>query len=404
MSGVDLGRRQLLKLAGCSALAAAPEQTTARRFLFTSRGKTGIMNVDGTGLRFLELDAPNQVSWQPGPLFRDGRTLILFSVEAGKAWEGNVRTRLWLFDLRTGSLKEIAEKQRLAPFYSPCLLLPGEERLLVQAVIDREGRLFSMDLDGTRQQEVTRAGQGFTYGVNLSPDGKRLAFHATGPRPHGYRIFTCNLDGSDRVLVAGHPDHLYFGVPWSPDGKSVLFQDCLFREDPGHDWSDLCVGDVGRSGHRVLTKGQSQWFAAAWGTPENHGSGSNVAQWTPDGRILYTRRLPGARTAFEFSRTRPDTDHFNRDYKPQEARGGTELCLLNPADGSVTQLTRNDPPQWDWGALCSPDGRQILFLRAKTGGYPAIWVMDAYGRNQRMLTRGVNGQGAFVSRWLPDPG
>lgn len=40
---------------------------------------------------------------------------------------------------------------------------------------------------------------------------------------------------------------------------------------------------------------------------------------------------------------------------------------------------------------------------AQTGGYPAIWVMDADGGNQRMLTRGFNNRGAFVSRWLPDP-
>ncbi len=360
------------------------------------------MNEDGAGLRFLEFDVPNQVSWQPGPLFPGGRTLIVFSLESGKAWEGNVRTRLWLYDLRTGSLKAIAEKQRLAPFYSPCLLLPGG-RLLVQAVIDHEGRLFSMDLDGTGRQEVTRAGQGFTYGVNLSPDGSRLAFHAAGPRPHSYRVFTSNLDGSDRVLVAGHPDHLYFGVPWSPDGKWVLFQDCLHKDDPGHDWSDLCVGDPGRTFHQVLTRGQSQWFAAAWGTPENHGSGSNVAQWTPEGRILYTRKLPGARTAFPFNRTRPDTDHFNRDYRPEEARGGTEICLLDPRNGSVIQLTNNQPAQWDWAPLASPDGARILFQRAKTGGYPAIWIMDAQGGNQRKLTDGWNGQGAFVSRWLPGP-
>ena len=148
-----------------------------------------------------------------------------------------------------------------------------------------------------------------------------------------------------------------------------------------------------------MTEGQSQWFAAAWGDPENHGSGSNVADWMPDGRILYTRKLPGSLPAFQWSDDRPDTDHFNRNFKPDEARGGTELCLLEPEGGSVTQLTRNDPPQWDWGARPSPDGEEILFVRAATGGYPAIWVMARDGSKQRLLTRGYQDRGGFVSKW-----
>lgn len=235
--------------------------------------------------------------------------------------------------------------------------------------------------------------------MSLSPNGARLAMHLAGSPT--YRIFSCKVDGSDMVLVAGNPDHLYFGTSWSPDGHWILYQDCHYRTDPGHDWSDICIGRPDGSENRVLTTGQSQWFAATYGNLRCHGDGSNMPQWCPDGRILYTRKLPGAQPAWQFQPERPDTDHFNRDYKPQQARGGTEICLLNPGDGAVTQLTHSEPDRWDFRATCSPDGKRILFCRAKTGDLPAIWVMDADGRRQRLLTRGLNGEGADFPRWFP---
>ena len=39
------------------------------------------MNSDGTGLRYLEFDVPNQASWQPGGFFADGQRVLLLSME-----------------------------------------------------------------------------------------------------------------------------------------------------------------------------------------------------------------------------------------------------------------------------------------------------------------------------------
>jgi len=43
----------------------------------------------------------------------------------------------------------------------------------------------------------------------------------------------------------------------------------------------------------------------------------------------------------------------------------------------------SDPPVWDFRASESTDGKYVAFCRAKTGGAPAIWVMDADGKNPR---------------------
>ena len=410
-------RRDFLELFALSffpaACRAAGVQPAARqqgakqgRFFFTSQGKTVMMNVDGAGLRYLDFDVPNQASVQPVDFFSDGR-VILLSLEKvnpnGRPFSEyyhKTPTHIWVYHLENGTYTEILKEQRIAPFYAPCAIVPGEQRMIVQVMLlNGQATLYSMDLDGTHQQQITRPEEGFPYGLSLSPDGKRMAFHSAGNPT--YRVFCCNINGSGRVLVAGDPDHLYFGTSWSPDGKWILYQDCAYKTDKGHDWSDICIGNPDGSENRVLTTGQSQWFAAAYGDAQHHGDGSNVPQWSPDGRILYTRKLPDSQPAWQFQPQRPDTDHFNRDYKPEQARGGTEICLLNPKDGSVTRLTHNDPSQWDFRARSAPSGNRILFCRARTGGLPAIWIMDSDGKNQRLLTRGLDDQGADFPRWLP---
>jgi TolB protein len=180
----------------------------------------------------------------------------------------------------------------------------------------------------------------------------------------------------------------------------LLFEDCHYREDPGHDWADLCLARPDGSELRQVTEGCRHWFAAAHGTPERHNSGSNCSQWSPDGSVvLYTRALPGSRTAWSWNDQRPDTDHFNRDYHPEQARGGTEICLLDPFTGELKSLTEKASPVWEMYASFSPDGDQILFSRAAVGELPGLWLMNEDGSDQRLLTRGHDGQGA-TGRWI----
>jgi TolB protein len=381
----------------------SPAQQT--RLFFTSQGKTCLINADGTGFKVLEMNVPNQATWQPTGFLSDGRVLML-SMEPRRDGPGRpfeeyyhqTPTHVWAYGLDSGELTELAVKERLAPFYTPQLLL-NDGRILMQVVRTKPGQTLNMNLDGTDAQEFTGTEEGLPYGMSLSPDGKRVAFHLAGPR--GYEIWVSDTFGGNRVLVAGHPDHLYFGPTWSPDGQWLTYQDCHYKSDPGHDWSDICVGRPDGSGHRVLTDGQAAWFGATYGSSENRGGGSNVPSWSHDGRILFSRRLPESRVAWEYQEQRPDTDHFNRDYKPELAQGGTEICTISPEDGSVTRLTHNDPPVWDFRACESPDGCLIAFCRCATGDSPALWVMNSDGSNPRLLTRGLDDKGADHPRWFP---
>ena len=385
------------------SLAAEP---AALRLFFTSQGKTAIVGADGSGLRYFDFNQPGQATWQPGPVFPDGQRVVFLSMEPRRDGPGRpfekyytqTPTHLWVHDLATGSFKEICNQERLAPFETPALLL-NSDRILVQVVRDNVGQIYSMRLDGTGAHEFTRAGEGMPYGLSLSPDGQRVAFHLASPQ--GYQVWTSDLAGGDRMRVAAKLNHLYFGTNWSPDGKWVVYVDCLHQNDPGHDWADVCIGRPDGSEHRVLTEGQAMWFAATYGNLETRGGGSNVPSWTHDGAILFPRRTPGAKVPWEYQPMRQDVDHFNRDFKPESARGGSEIFRLDPVTGKVTVLTHSDPPVWDFRASESPDGKQIVFCRATTGGAPAVWVMDSDGQNQRLLTRGIDDRGADHPRWLP---
>ena len=382
------------------SVVRADDPVGPRKILFRSfTARLGIITEDGSGIEYLDFDIPGQVNWGYGPSFSDGRRIILTSFEEGKGWEGAALSHIWIYDFERQTLEEIATRDRPADYHVPCLLLPGEERIVTNPFIGDEQRVYIMNLDGSDQVEVTKEGDGFTYGVSLSPDGTRLAFHVTRTMP--YSIFTIGIDGSDRTLVATHPDHLYFGTSWSPDGEWILYQDCHYRNDPGHDWSDLCIGRPDGSEHRTVTEGQRHWFGTSYGTPETRGGGSNMPQWSPDGSsVTHTRAKAGSLTAWQWATDRPDTDHFNRDYRPGEARGGTDIWLLNPFTRAITPLTDNEPLVWDFRTVWAPEGDRIAFCRARIGQPSELWIMDADGNNQRFLTRGENDMGVDHPRFL----
>ncbi len=412
----SINRRQFIAAASITSLALVACRSAkvagragagaSARFFFTSQGKTAMMNADGTGLRYFDFKEPGQVTWQPFGFLGDGHRVLFLSMEArrdgpGKPFEEyyhQTPTHIWIHDLDKGTLTEVAHRDRLSPFYGGGPLIK-DSRFLMQVVRKGNTQIYSMNLDGSDAQEFTRSGEGFPYGLSVSPDGRRVAFHLA--TPSGYQVWVSDADGRNRVKVAGLPEHLYFGPRWSADGGWLFFHDCLHREDPGHDWADVYLCRPDGSEVRHLTKDREVWFGATYGSLENHSGGSETLYWSQDGKVLCSRRLPGSKVPWEFQAQRPDTDHFNRDYKPELARGGTEVCKIDPRDGSVTRITRPGEGVWDFRASESPDGKHIVFCRAKTGASAAIWMMNSDGTNQRELTQGIDQRGADHPRWVP---
>jgi Tol biopolymer transport system component len=393
------------------AIAAPPSEEHPKlarpaQFLFTSQGKTGLWREEQANVRYLEWDQPGQATWQPSSTFSDGHRILVLSMEPRRDGPGRpfeeyytqTPTHLWIYDLVDESLTEICTQERIAPFTTPALLL-ADDRLLIQVVKNKVGQIFSVRLDGSDAKPFTQAGEGLPYGLSLSPDGSRVAFHLASPQ--GYQVWTSDVDGSNRVCVAAQAAHLYFGTQWSPDGEWVLYVDCMHEQDPGHDWADVCIGRPDGSEHRVLTTGQAMWFAATYGDPTTRGGGSNVPCWTRDGKILFPQRSADAKVPWEYRIGQPDVDHFNRDYKPELAHGATRIALLDPATKTIAPLTDYQESVWDFRASPSPDGKQILFCRSTTGEAPAIWRMNSDGTQLEMITKGIEDLGADHPRWIP---
>lgn len=344
----------------------------------------GFINPDGTGERYPDFGKPDQLSWVFGPQFADGRRIVLTSYEDDnltKVRAGEVTTRNWIYDLISGELTEIATKDRLSLQVRSQVLLPGDQRIIMSAIINREERLFIMDLDGGHQTEITEAGGGFHYAMVLNSDQKRLACHVTGGTPSFYNpgpysINVIDLATKKRVLVAGQPNHLYFGPRWSPDDTQLVYMDCQTDVDPVHFRAALCIGQSDGSKQRPVTPPHSHWF----GTPY----GSNIPQWAPDGKaVTYTRLLPNS----------------ERDM----SRGGSQICLVNAVTEEVTELTPAEEGRWDYRTAYSPDGKKLLFTRVHTGGTRELWMMNPDGSNPHMLTKGYQGKAADFGSWLRAP-
>ena len=351
---------------------------------FASEQRLGAIRPDGTGECYPDFSLPSQRQWRMGYVSPDGREAELYGLDSGKNWN---------YDFVNRTIREIAQR-RGEP-------LPGGKRYLHDSNADNVFSLYTTDFDGGNREDIHSV-TGFAYCVVLSPDGRKVAYHITNnPARPGYEICVVEIASKEHVLIASDYKYLHFGPSWSPDGQWLLYQRCEYQQDPGHDHSDLCLSRADGSEHRLRTTGQRHWFAAAVGTPERHSSGSNMPIWSPDGRwVTCTLLLPGSRTAWPWAADRPDTDHFNRDYHPELAGGGTQICLIDARTGEITPITHDAPPTWNFRLAWSPDGSRLAFMRADVGCLPELWVMDADGSNRRSLTRGLNGTGADHPRWV----
>jgi Tol biopolymer transport system component len=306
------------------------------------------------------------------------------AIDSAPVWSADGTQVLFLSD-RTGT--GALWSQRTAgglPQGPPELVKPDMTRARPMG-IDADGTLFyavirSMDevmvvdleprsnvATGT-PQPVPTLSVGTRRGVAWSPDGTRLAY-IRGVVRDTYLLFSGNrsetlwvrsiASGSERQVTC--PLTALDRPRWSPDGRSLL----IFGDGPGHSPAlyqlDVELGSV----IKVAAPSASDW-------PRQHGwfGGNTAFFYKYQGGPTIVRDID---TGQERTISPPADDNVavSNDgrwlaYSTHDAASG-RLSLMALAVGSSTpqELVRMASPEWISALTWMPDGRHVVFARAR---------------------------------------
>ena len=213
----------------------------------------------------------------------------------------------------------------------------------------------------------------------FSPDGRRIVFHSTRPRPKGWKetpasppeseaatdLWVIPVSGGRAVPLAGPDkpygrvfnDAFYGRVAFSPDGRRIAFVADSGRDPRTPEEIDADVTVVRPDqGEGYTGYGAAQiWVASLDGTGETFAAARidrltdgdawyGQPQWSPDGRTLVVHANRTAdRESVRFS--------INKDY---------DLWAIDVESLALTRLTTGPGPEVS--PRFSPDGKQIACL------------------------------------------
>jgi len=348
------------------------------QFYNSRAARAMIVRADGTGRREIGASLITRSnSWTSfGGWWPDGRQAIVgcaWESEENYLWERQHQTfRMtegnWLLDgclvdIATGTTRNVTAVERVSNYNAGLTPWPGDPaRATFAPLINGIQHPFVMDSDGRNKRDLSSGKEGFTYGCNVSPDGKRITYNKS------YLVYIADHDGSNPRRVDENPGHTFQFVPtWSPDGKWILF---LAGEH--YNCHPHLVRTDGTGLRKLADRGGYRGVMEPLKFPDFHSSSSDLPVWSPDSKWVY--------------------------YTAQVGKA-IELMRVSLA-GNVEQLTRSCPGVANYHPKISPDGRLIVFGSTREGA-GAQYVTDADGGSIQAITVPTPGRVQMHAHWQP---
>jgi Tol biopolymer transport system component/DNA-binding SARP family transcriptional activator len=264
-------------------------------------------------------------------------------------------------------------------------------KAIAYSVFTQSSNVWAVDIPagaavGTTGATPITTGSQIVEALEVSPDGKWLAFDADGAGSQD--IYRIPLGGGDveRIVESATDDHRPF---WASDGKSLLYY--------------AFVGGARRAFVARVDGGEPHMLQPG-GRDEQH-----TPVWSRDMRhILFHRPVDGVDQIFELDRAGESAWGAARQLTKRGGFGGRwspdgsrlayvaprQVRLMGPGpdgeatsrlvyDGGDTTSGKPNPVAIRW----SPDSRTIYMKTFDASGQAALWALDLDGRPPRLLVR-----------------
>jgi imidazolonepropionase-like amidohydrolase/Tol biopolymer transport system component len=242
------------------------------------------------------------------------------------------------------------------------------------------GDIYTMPIEGGTPKRIAE-GLAWEVQPRFSPDGTRIAF--TSDRGGGDNIWVMNLDGSDKRQVTKEDFRLLNQPSWSPDGRFIAAKK-HFTTERSAGTGEIWLYHVSGGGGVQVVERASERLQKELGEPV----------FAPDGSAIYYTRNTTPGPIFEYA---------------QDSQSG--IFAIERKDLATGEVT---PVAGGYGGAVrpapSPDGKELAFVR-RDKDQAQLWVKDLASGRERMIygkldldlqeTWAVTGVYPNVD-WLPD--
>ncbi len=216
------------------------------------------------------------------------------------------------------------------------------------------GDIYTMPITGGTPSRIA---EGLAWEVHprFSPDGRRIAF--TSDRGGGDNIWLMNADGSDKRQVTKEAFRLVMQPSWNPDGRTIAAKK-HFTTQRSLGTGEVWLYHVSGGGGVQLVKRASETLQKELGEPT----------FSPGGDAVYYTRNVTSGPIFEYAQ---DSQQSVFAIERYDLASGEVTTAVSGFGGAV----RPQP---------SPDGRSISFVR-RDRDQSQLWVKDLSSGVERMV-------------------